>query len=376
MRKIGLREILLSSGSGGLKALKLCDYILGSMAARLVPAEIPMEIPSAVSRILIIRPGGIGDAVFLLPILKSVKLKNPQVCIDVLCQKRNSSVFSSQGNLVDHVYDSLADLRILRKNAYDIVVDTEQWHYLTALTSRQIKPHVKIGFATRPLRRKLVNVAVNYDANAYELENFSRLFESLMEVPGSKRELNGCFYLSEETKAWASLQIPANSVTIAIGASVPERRLGADQLAALAQGLVRRGLCPVFLGGKDVLPLSRQLMVCLGGTLAYSFVGTASLQESAALIKASRLFIGTDSGLMHLAAAVGSPVIAIFGAGNMKKWNSPKEGDVGINENLPCSPCTAFGYGLPICHGAFQCIRKMDMESMLDQYLHLEGKNV
>ena len=344
----------------------------------MMPAQAPMQMPLNVSRILVIRPGGIGDAVFLLPVFKAIKLKNPQIRIDVLCERRNEAVFSSQMHLVDHVfrYDSLADLSGLCNEYYDIIVDTEQWHYSSALIALFMKAPVKIGFASRSLRGKFFNIAVKYDVDAYELENFSALFFGLIGPQGQIKDISNSYLLSQDLISWAELQIPRNSVTLAIGASVPERCLSTEQVIILAKVILRRGFHPVFIGGRDALVQSHRIMEQLDNSKGSNFVGKVSLSESVALIKASRMFIGTDSGLMHLACAVGSKVIAFFGAGNMKKWMRERPGQISVNEHVPCSPCTAFGYGLPTCHGTFHCLRKMDLDAVLDQYLFsppLEG---
>jgi len=335
-------------------------------------------MPQDVSRILVIRPGGIGDAVFLLPVFKSIKLKFPHLRIDVLCQKRNAPVFSSQKQWVDRVlvFESPLDLKSLLDRQYDVIADTEQWHYLSALTALTVKASLRTGFASRPLRGKLFNRPVPYDHEAYELRNFALLFEGLTEAQDRIKNIDNCFMLTQSLRSWAERQIPPNSVMVFAGGSVPERRLSQKQLVTLIKGILKRGFCAVLLGGKDVLSLSRRVLRQVSDSKVYDFIGKISLHESAALIKAGRIFIGTDSGVMHLACAVGSPVIALFGAGNMKKWMDSKQGQNGVREDLPCSPCTAFGYGLPVCRGAYSCLRKMDLDAILDKYLPAEAKNV
>ena len=91
-RKIGLADIFCSIGSGKIKIIKFADLVLGTLLAWLVKAK-----PSAsggfkdpLNKILVIRPGGIGDAIFLLPFLRAIKKNDPTLKIDVLCEKRNS----------------------------------------------------------------------------------------------------------------------------------------------------------------------------------------------------------------------------------------------------------------------------------------------
>ena len=124
-----------------------------------------------------------GDAIFLLPILKALREEDPQRIISVLCETRNAEIFLSQPHLVNntYLYSSWSDLQTILKSSYDVLVDTEQWHYLSALAGYVIKCPWTIGFATRPLRKKLFHTAIFYDPLAYELKNFANLFIDLLE---------------------------------------------------------------------------------------------------------------------------------------------------------------------------------------------------
>jgi heptosyltransferase-2 len=64
------------------------------------------------------------------------------------------------------------------------------------------------------------------------------------------------------------------------------------------------------------------------------------LRQLAAVLRRARLFVGNDSGVMHMAAAVGTPVVAVFGLSNHRAWGPypPSEHEV-VRLDLPCSPC-------------------------------------
>jgi len=108
-------------------------------------------------------------------------------------------------------------------------------------------------------------------------------------------------------------------------------------------------------------------MTNLNDNRILNYVGKIPLEKSAALIKQSKLFIGPDSGLMHLACAVGTPVIAIFGPGNLQKWRPLGERHAIITENMECSPCTQFGYTVPTCKKSFQCMRNLNLDKIFVQ---------
>ncbi len=366
--KIGAWDVIRSSGSFHIKAIKLIDLFWGTLLSFILPAKKEGAVAAAATRLLIIRPGGIGDAIFLLPLLRSIRANNPPIRIDILCERRNAGVFLSQSQLNFRVYryDTAGEFFSLFKNEYDVIIDSEQWHYLSAITAYFLRAKTRIGFATRPLRAKLFNRRIPYEINGYELDNFKKLFEGLKGAEQAASDINSCFEVPAQAASWAAKRINSKSVTVFLGASIPERRLTHEQSLKLIHGLLERKLSIILLGGEDVRETSACLEKEAHSEHITNLVGKTSLEQSAALIRESRLFIGADSGLMHLACAVGTPAIAIFGPGNLKKWGPKGEKHSIITENAECSPCTVFGYTLPTCKGSYHCMRNIPIENILN----------
>ena len=100
-------------------------------------------------RILFIRPGGIGDATLLLPAIKKLIAKFPETHIDVLCEKRNADIFKLAEDVNNlYLYDRGLELLACLKNTYDVVIDTEQWHRLSAVIAHLTGAPIRIGFDT------------------------------------------------------------------------------------------------------------------------------------------------------------------------------------------------------------------------------------
>lgn len=377
LKAIGIFDIFNSIGGLRLKAVKILDLVAGSFLARIVPGKPSREMFSeAIHKILIIRPGGIGDAIFVLPFLRAIKKDNPDIIIDMLCEKRNAQIFASQKEVCDEIfcYDQWRSFSEIWKRDYDIVVDTEQWHYLSALVSYFINSKMNIGFATRPLRAKLFNKAVPYGADAYEIENFKELFLPLCPAVGQVNDIHGLFLVDEGTMEWAQGKAPGDYMTLFLGASIPLRRLSLAQGKEIMQFALSKNLPVVLLGGPDVRLEADRLMEGLTDSRVSNFVGKASLLQTAALIKKSKLFIGPDSGIMHLACAVGTSVVAIFGPGNLKKWSPHGAQDRIITLNVECSPCTRFGYTVPTCQGSYKCVKYINW-SEIDSFVDIMRMN-
>jgi len=357
-------------GSPKIKIIKLLDLMVGSFIARLVPGRKDQQRdPRFIQRILIIRPGGMGDAVFLIPFLRSFKEHYPALLIDVLCEKRNQEVFRSQEHLVNKVYryDSLRSFLGLWRNKFDVIIDTEQWHILSALVAYFLFFKHTIGFATRPLRAKLFTERIGYDPEAYELKNFQKLFQGILPKASQIEDIEGCFSIDAETLTWAQNTVRPQSVSVFLGASIAIRRLNQSQSLELVRFILQKNFYVILLGGRDVLRAAAEIEKEISDERVKNFIGKTSLMESAALIKHSKAFVGPDSGLMHLACAVGTPVVAIFGPGNFKKWGPQGSKHKVVTENVECSPCTRFGYTVPTCNGTYFCMGDIKIKSITDK---------
>ncbi len=141
---------------------KKLDNILGKRLIKFLPSVKNKNINEfRPNQILLIRPGGIGDAVLLIPAIKFFKRKFPFCKIDILCEKRNSGVFK----LLPYVnkiffYHRLKDILMVLLKKYDAVIDTEQYHYLSAIFCFFIRSTLKIGFATNERKKYTTKIFI------------------------------------------------------------------------------------------------------------------------------------------------------------------------------------------------------------------------
>jgi heptosyltransferase-2 len=148
------------------------------------------------------------------------------------------------------------------------------------------------------------------------------------------------------------------------------RRWDTKRFAQLADTLYRDfGGQLLLLGGPDEAPLREEVMSLMQSNMPRrSFSGKESITLSAAIIEQCDLFIGNDSGLMHLATAVDTPTVAIFGLTNHKAWGPYTGGVSGratvVRLDLPCMPCYFRGrqIGTPQGCATRDCMVKLEVE--------------
>jgi heptosyltransferase-2 len=183
-------------------------------------------------------------------------------------------------------------------------------------------------------------------------------------------------------RRWTGLRLGGRAAILhpGSGAFSLARRWPTERYAALADRLVDElGLEVAVLAGPA--PGEPELASRVAGAMRSRAVvveGIESFQELAGTLKLAELFIGNDSGVMHLAAAVETPVVAIFGPSNHRAWgpyppNSPRHAVV--REPLACSPCFHRGhrFGTPQGCPARTCLDLVGVDMVLEAAARVQG---
>ncbi|HWP92062.1 MAG TPA: glycosyltransferase family 9 protein [Thermodesulfobacteriota bacterium] len=363
-----------------IEFLKRLDSTFGRLAcsASRLTVTPRKETDNQQPKVLVIRPGGIGDAVLLYPALKVLKEGFPNAEINILAEKRNYGILYPCP-YIDGLfrYDFKPPIELLNvlKIKYDMVIDTEQWHRLTSAISYLTGAPVRVGFATNE-RAELFSHAVPYSHCDYEVYSFLNLVSS---ITGQKYAFDGdepfipvdSSIISKVAPEIEGLRKKNRAIAGMFGgATVRERKWGIHRFAQLAKDLLGEGLGIVLVGGKSDLHDQRRFEEILGKENFLSFVGRTSLMETAAVISLLDLFVTGDTGLMHVSYGVGTPTVSLFGAGIQKKWAPIGKNHIVINKNLRCSPCTKFGY-TPKCPYGVKCLNDIAVNEVKEAVLTL-----
>jgi lipopolysaccharide heptosyltransferase II len=166
-----------------------------------------------------------------------------------------------------------------------------------------------------------------------------------------------------EAEAWAARlldELGGPPVLVNLGASKPANRWAPERFGALARALREDGLAVCFTGGPDDRAAAERARTAAGGG-PRDLVGQTSLRQLIALARRARLFVGCDTGPMHLAAAVGTPVVALFGPADPARTGPFGAGHVVLREPPPCAPCNQ-----KTCHQPrHACMEDLTVERVL-----------
>lgn len=321
------------------------------------PRAVP---PDDIRQILLIRPGGIGDAVLTFPMLAALRTHFPAAAIDVLGERRNTGVYRINGLVRDvHRYDQspfdvLRTIRRLVERRYDIVIDTEQFHYLSSVLANHLSPRYLCGFDTLG-RGRFQTHRVPYSEKGYEVYSFLGLASALIGRPVSFDPDRPFLDVDTRWSDWADQTLApyrGRPLAVIVPSASSEHRFWAPQrYAAVARWLTDHDFVVTILGGGDALDAARVIGEGHPSSECLNLVTKTSLGQTAGLVKRARLYVSADTGVLHIAYGVGTPTVHMFGSGIQDKWAPLGRKYVVINKGLPCSPCTRYGYTPPCPYG-------------------------
>ena len=348
-----------------IRALKTIDRLSGILAVNLLrPPSVNSIDVNVDPSFLLIRPGGIGDAAHLIPTIQTIRGHYPDADIDILAEKRNYAVFSLCPDVHNlYCYDSPRELLAAIRGGYDVVIDTEQWHRLSAVVARLTRAPLLIGFGTNE-RRRLFTHSIPYSHDEYEVDSFFRLLAPLGIEPPSELTTPWLTIPQDAMRRAETLLGELQGERFAVifpGASIPERRWGAERFSAVAVDLFRSGTPVVVVGGKEDAKAGETIVK---GVKGLNLAGRTSLVETAAVISRSTLLISGDSGILHIGVGLGISTVSLFGPGIAAKWSPHGDVHKVLNRHLPCSPCTKFGY-TPRCPYNVRCMEEISVDDVV-----------
>jgi ADP-heptose:LPS heptosyltransferase len=350
-------------------------------------------------RILVVKLADLGDLLTATPALRALRRSFPDAEIDALITPGSASLLETS-DLVDQLipFDKFAFDRPtqaaralpaalalgqqLRQRRYDLVL---LLHHLT--TAFGTAKYAALALTSgAPIRAGLDNGRGRFLTHRAEDHGFGERHEGdywlavaatigatnprpRLEIPISSGER------AAAQRHWVDLGLESSPTALlhpGSGAFSLARRWPAERYVALGNRLASElGLRLAVLAGSATgeSELARKVLAGLDRPAAL-IEGVPSPRTLAALLQQATIFVGNDSGVMHLAAAVEIPIVAIFGPTNHRAWG-PYPADSArhavVREPLACSPCIHRGhsFGRPAGCPARTCLDLVEVEQVL-----------
>ncbi len=307
---------------------------------------------SASKRIFIIGLSNVGDAILTAPVVARLHAAYLEALITLVVGERARTVFANDPRIArlltmenfDGVIGKLRLLLTMWGARPDVLID---------LRGTALPLFWRPWLIGRYLRRVPSSVTHMRDRHLWRLE---AQHPPLRRVDAAAEY---AVWLNDEDVAgverlvrrWA-LQPERPLVVICPSARSHIKRWGAERFARVADRLIEQLNAQVVLTGEpSEMPIVHEVMKAMKGS-AYSAAGCTTVTQLGELMRRARLVITNDSATLHLACAVGCPVLAIFGPTDAVKYGPTGPRDRVIRRQLFCSPCEQ-----ALCRFNHECMR-------------------
>ena len=323
-----------------------------------------------VENILVIKLRYVGDVLLTTPLFRLLREKFPHASITALVNQGTEAVLDNNPCL-DHVVvlprgkwlQQVQFLRFIRSRRFDCVIDLsdgDRSAFLTAISGARMK----IGLNHEGRWRGMVysrSVKGQYGTMHMLDYHAQALIQLGIEPVVRAPELN----VSEDERRAANRILAKHGVRdtkwimLHPAARYRFKAWPPDRFAAVGDAFVKEGFHVVIIGSENERGVADELMKAARQPFV-SLVGETTLREVAALMTHCHLFVGNDAGPMHMAAAVGCPVVALFGPTDPAVWGPQGEHCQTIYKGLDCRECF-----YPGCQrGEMSCMKLISVEEV------------
>ena len=355
--------------------------------------NVPVD-PGRTRRVLIRANNWIGDVVMISPAVRALRRRFPAASIAIVAKRWVLEALAgnpSYDELIEYDHEGahrgaggrLALARRIRAGGPVDLAILFQKAFDAALLAWLARARIRVGYATDARGLLLTHALPPPPRGRHHLDAFLDLARA---VGCTDIDPIPVFHLGAEERAFAADLLKRRGfdatpplVAIHPGASKTPRAWHAERFAELARRLkARRGARFVILGGPGEEPVVRQVQAALEPG---DFIGPGEapgLRQAAALLARCRLFVGNDSGPMHLAAALDVPTLGLFGPGLPR--NTGPRGRPGrvetIGRDYPCAPCRQdfFRECPPAPSGKPFCLEEIGVDEVQRAALRLLGE--
>ena len=312
-----------------------------------------IEFPNPPNRILLIKPSAIGDVVHALPILNLLRSAgrrrisvgwsrrdiagmlegHPQIDEVILFERhRYAKLLARSGD----VHGAASTHPSVAPGKFDLVIDL-QGLFRSGWLTYQTRAPIRVGFSNA---REFAWLGYTHRVPVETMEQHAlERYLSITELLGCGREpVEFVFATSDADREFAAnLTNGIDRFALLFpGTNWPTKRWPVVHFADLVEPLQQRfGLRSIVGGSTGEAQLASQIRG------AVNLAGKTNLRQLTALIERADLVISNDSGPMHIAAALGKPLVALFGPTNPIRTGPYLHEECVVRLDIPCSPCYA-----------------------------------
>lgn len=306
-------------------------------------------VPDAVKKIVVFTHGGIGNFILLVPSLYSIKkhFKNSHITI-ISPSKINISLVKNTSiadNIIGYDYNRFSKRecqKFFKKqkiSSFDLGFSfaTSKASYCLKIIKTKIRIGYDYGFNKSKTNQSYLTVWKKLNHKEHEADQYFSLL-NLLQIPLYKKKYMINMTPVLKYDSFFKTKNPVIGIHPGCSRGLEQKQWPLFRFLQVAEKLNKKHKAKtIFFGGKEDRLFSKKIP---DKKYLLNLINKVSLTETAYLISKCDLFISNDSGLMHLAGAVETPLITLFGPTDIKKNRPLGKGRIKIiRKNIICSPC-------------------------------------
>lgn len=329
--------------------------------------------------IIVRMPNWIGDLVMATPVLSDLRRAFPEAAITAMCNASISDLLEkdpdinelfsfTRASIFDRHDGNRSVIQKLRQGKYDVGILLSH-SFSSAWWFWQGKVQRRIGYDCNG-RRILLTDPVPKPKDVHQVNSYKKLLVNLG-IPVSKTPPR--LFLNESELEEARQRLKGHGVTpqhLVVGIN-PGAAYGSakcwlpERFREVTMRLLQRqDITVVYFGDQGSAPLVKS--ICQGlPERVVDLAGVTSLRELACLISVCDVLLTNDSGPMHIADAVGTPLVALFGS-TSEKMTGPTNQSIVIHKHVECSPCYQ-----RTCPIDFRCMKRIETDEVYQKIISL-----
>jgi len=340
-----------------------------------------------IERILIVKLSSIGDVVHSLPTLKALRDAYPQAYIAWVVEEKSKDIITDNP-LLDEVIifekerwkkelfktkgtkESLLDVynfaKTLREKKFDVAIDL-QGLLRSSLIAYFSGAKIRVGYRdSGEMSHIFYNLKV--DSNESGIHAVDRHLYIAKFLGANINNVEFPLWISKEERNFAKKVLSEHNISrkdlligLNAGASIQHNRWDKERFAKLGDILIEKHEANIILfGGKQDVKLVQEIYEMMRNK-PINLAGKTTMKQLASIIEYCNLFIGNDTGPLHIAVAMKVPVVAIFGPADPKRTGPYGKQNIVVYKKLSCSPC----FRHPTCSD-FKCMKLISVEEVLE----------
>ena len=357
----------------GSKLLKVFDKYVGIPIVFLLGIfKIQKKIPMKIDKIALLKTAAIGDTTILTAIIKDIEEWDSNIKITLFTGSSNyefAKLLIKQSKNLEviklPIKNPFKSIKIIRGKEFDVFLDFGTWPRLNALFSYFANSKIAVGFKTKNQYRHFTyDKCALHSSKVHELKNYKEIIKI---IGIDKNNLPHINFLKNN-------KIDDTAITIHMfpGGSKSFLKEWPDEYWVEIINFITKNNNIVYLTGTKIDKDKSENIkkYCNNKDKIIITTGIYTLEETIELLSISILVISVNTGIMHLASALKSNLIALNGPTSNTRWGPLNSNSISLQSHLECSPCLNLGFEYGCNEN--KCMKSINTNNVIDAIRNFE----